>query len=242
MKGLTLQEIARKVIQRWELFKSDDLCTVTVGEATAQFHISDYDDLHWFGNDDLGGERVVLEDLLSHIDNGDTFYDVGANVGLYSCLISDVVPDENIVAFEPYDPLRRKLNSNIELNGIGCTVRTEALSNDFNEGKFMNFHDSQGGKFTKAGNRGDSLISEDQLPPPNILKVDVNDNEAEVLDGFGEALSQHVRIIYVEIHEPREGRKGTNKDLLFDVLDRNGFNWSELDNGSNDYHLKATNK
>src|SRR5664279_3733707 len=53
--------------------------------------------------------------LLRHLRPGDTFVDVGANVGVYSILASSI-PDVRVEAFEPSTLSNARLIENVRLN------------------------------------------------------------------------------------------------------------------------------
>jgi hypothetical protein len=49
--------------------------------------------------------------------------------------------------------------------------------------------------------RADEILMERRLPPPEVLKVDVEGYELEVLRGFGDLLhSSALRAVFVEVH------------------------------------------
>jgi FkbM family methyltransferase len=62
-------------------------------------------------------ESRVVRDVVSELRKGDVFYDIGANIGLYSCVVSTVLAEPNVVAFEPSPPAFSKLDKNARLNG-----------------------------------------------------------------------------------------------------------------------------
>lgn len=56
--------------------------------------------------------------LLSICKSPKVIFDLGANVGLYSCLLSELYPDAVIYAFEPLLSNFENLKKNIELNNL----------------------------------------------------------------------------------------------------------------------------
>ena len=63
--------------------------------------------------------------VCDFIRPGDTFVDVGANVGTYS-LLAAAIPDVRIVAFEPSTLASRRLQENVDLNGLRARVEVLA--------------------------------------------------------------------------------------------------------------------
>lgn len=82
-------------------------------------------------------ESPMLKDLLSNLRPHDVFYDVGAHIGLYTCLAVNRLPDENVVAFEPNPDNLAKLRSNLRYNG-SPRVHGIVLSNESGTAEFDN--------------------------------------------------------------------------------------------------------
>ncbi len=75
-------------------------------------------------------ERPVVTDALRTLDYSDVFYDIGANVGTYTCFAGQVVDDGNVIAFEPHPANVKWLRENAALNDIQAAVRPVAFSNE----------------------------------------------------------------------------------------------------------------
>lgn len=87
--------------------------------------------------------------------------------------------------------------------------------------------------------RADRVIERQDKSPPDIVKVDVEGGEYQVLDGFGEYLSD-VSVIFAEIHLSQE-----RTDAVSDLLEENGFSVSTIltrEYSEDDYQkfIKAT--
>lgn len=82
-------------------------------------------------------ERTLLRDLLSEIEPDDVFWDVGANLGVHSCLAGEQLTSGTVIAFEPYRPNAERLEQNRSLNDLdNITVVKRALSESIGTGKF----------------------------------------------------------------------------------------------------------
>ena len=155
-------------------------------------------------------------DLLANIaaalrKNGPVyFYDVGANVGQHTLFMSKLA--DRVIAFEPYAPVRDKLQRKLADNNIGnVEVFPCALGSENAELPFTPPPDGHTGMGTFRGTtatltlpvrRGDDLLSEHNSPPISILKVDVEGFEAQVFDGLRERIRRDRPVILAEIGGP----------------------------------------
>lgn len=148
--------------------------------------------------------------LLGAIRRGDTLWDVGANVGLYTeQFAARVQPEGRVMAFEPSPKSVEALRS--RFSGNNCvTICAVALASERGTAAF----------YTNGGNDGttDSLVErsddavryevetcrgDDYLEdfPPNVIKIDVEGFELEVLRGMTNVLlSPALRAVMIEVH------------------------------------------
>ena len=165
---------------------------------------------------------------LSWIDNfkGDkkTFWDIGANIGLYSIYAALKHSSIEVISFEPSTNNLRVLSRNISLNELSNRIKIyqPALSNE--ENTFMMFRESQfieGWSMAKFGNNFklnkatktqqhykifgtniDSLIRNNILKVPNYMKIDVDGIEHLILQGGENTLTnKDLKSVLVEIDE-----------------------------------------
>lgn len=104
-----------------------DARTVAVGDNTARFRTATSTERWWFDADDLRGERPVLKDLMTNLRADDVVFDIGANVGLYTCFAGQMVGGDQLVAFEPHPTNADRLAANADLNGIDACIKRVAL-------------------------------------------------------------------------------------------------------------------
>lgn len=200
--------------------------------------------------EDLQVELEVLDDLVCEVDEEDVFYDVGADAGLYSCLIGNVISDGgNIIAFEPHPSRRIQLRDNLRQNKIPASVQAEALANSEGIG-YINY-----GLETEDGNivedsklysnrihlrKGDTLVRNNTIPSPNIIKIDVEGAELEVIRGLKTTLAKNdVRAVYIEVHE-KIRNFGGNIDELKKLLNELGFKIHVIRDRGSETFLKCT--
>lgn len=238
--------------------QAGDVREVTIEDASARFVVGTSAEKWWFegdgrsgGGDEaigLGSEKPVLEDLLKRLCDGDRFLDVGANVGLYSCLVGDRLGDERIIAVEPFPPNADRLEANLERNEIDAEVRRIAVSDQEGSECLRTVGDKAGtGEHTllKASERsqleergrldvevrpGDQLVGDD---PPTVAKIDVEGAELRALRGLSRLLSDDgCRLVYCEVHPTSLAERGNSVTDVRDYLREYGFAVEQIGSGS----------
>lgn len=145
-----------------------------------------------------------------------SFGDVGANVGAYSVLASQVPSLTKIVAFEANKKVADELDQNLRLNSVEAEVRREAVSNEVGTVEFGIVSEFAGTSGIASTSRGDIEYSRresvaantlDQAlkdaPYPIGLKIDVEGHEEHVLLGAQKILSGGGVIIQIENYGER---------------------------------------
>lgn len=123
------------ILSAW-LTSNADIRTVVVGDYTARFRIATEAEQWWFESDDLRGERLVLADILTRVRADDVFFDIGANIGLYTCFMGQAMSTE-IVAFEPHSTNADQLAANAELNSVDVQIELVALGEVEGSGRLV---------------------------------------------------------------------------------------------------------
>ena len=225
-----------------------------VGDATAELATSTWFEYKRVTR--LHGERTVLERLLDDLEEETVFWDVGANVGIYSCLVASALPRGVVVGFEPEPKNRARLRANLAANEPTCrwTASPYALW-DRDEDRRLALGFSEGFDQVGAGHyylsetegrrvecrRAETLI-ENGYPTPDVLKIDVQGAELNVLRGFGDALDT-VETVYVELHTEKASRYDTTVEETERYLRDAGFSVTPLGEPSGYrggvYHVRA---
>jgi FkbM family methyltransferase len=139
------------------------------------------------------------------------FYDVGANIGVYSLLVASSALEAGVCAFEPHPKTFSLLRENVFLNGFDNSIQCFQSALGETNGK-VNFTDNPGSpvnivlpddrvdqtvKTIQVDiRRGDSFAQETGVFP-EAIKIDVEGFENDVLRGFSACLPT-VKMVLVE--------------------------------------------
>ncbi len=182
----------------------------------------------WRATTFLEKEPETVKWIANTIQHDSVFYDIGANIGIYSLFALAVHSDCSVVCFEPDSLNFARLTENIYLNSFGKRAIAFPMGLS-NETKITRFHSS---RFivAKAENwcseineRGESsadaavitgcslyslddfLKQQPELSVPTHLKIDVDGPEVKILKGATETLAKpQLKHILVELFEDEE--------------------------------------
>ena len=172
---------------------------------------------------------LLLQEAASRV-----FYDVGANYGYYSLLLAPVA--DSVHAFEPVSRTRAHLESALARNQVGnVTVYPVALSDHVGSAEIRlysssgnnSLYDGDGGFFVRQiGTETVTLDTLDRqvydlgMPPPGLIKMDVEGAELFVLRGAHRILREHHPILTVEFSETLFEKAGYSRsDLVAELAD-----------------------
>jgi FkbM family methyltransferase len=161
-------------------------------------------------------ERPVIEDLIASINDGDSFYDIGAQAGLYSIVVGRAI-EGDITAFEPYPPNVARLKRYLNWNGVDAQVHAYALSDGTTEVICVGR-----GKIQIDSQSGDNLVESGEIPKPDVVKIDVEGVEFSVIQGLKKSLRQ-CRLVYCEAHPALLDKRGESVDMIIDFLEEQEF-------------------
>ena len=170
--------------------------------------------LYFYGTHD---ERHVVTKLLKIIQPGDICWDIGANIGFYTCLLASRVKDAGtVVAFEPALRTCGYLRENVSLNrfenvtvvnkGLGDTVEQRHLY--YSEARLaegtasLKYADERAASERVTLDTIDNLTRE--LPVPDFIKIDVEGYQLEVLRGGEHCLKTHAPLLMAELKDVGE--------------------------------------
>ena len=175
-------------------------------------------------------EPSVQEAMRRHLAPGSRFWDVGANVGFFSLLAARL--GATVDAFEPVPENVAALQAGVAANAYGdrIAVHAAAVAEASGSAGLVVVDDPSWSHLADRGNHArtreridvDVVALDDlDLPPPDLVKIDVEGSEAAVLRGAQRLLREHRPALVVELHE-------TNAEVC-DLLEGHGYVLENLD-------------
>ena len=196
----------------------------------------------YFYNGRVEHEEFTDIFLEKSLDTGDTFVDVGANVGYFSILAGNIVGGEGQVhSFEPYPKAYSILKMNTEYRD-NIKIYDIALSNVKGKSEFsiMDEGDRSSIGTNKNArkvvnikkNKLDNVLNKG-VPKVDVIKIDVEGHELEVMEGAREVIRAYKPIIYFEYTYIYRNNK-YNFEEFENFLEEKKYSlkWVEMDNPS----------
>jgi len=169
--------------------------------------------------------------IRDQVKPGDVFYDIGANIGIYTILAARHTGDSGrVYAFEPHSANFTRLLDNIRVNNFEHIVKPCNFALHDKQGFFpFNYASGKAGSAEsqlasvtdahreefrpeiaelKYAAPVDALVTQEEFLPPQHIKIDVDGNELLILQGMSKLLTGPGRpkTIQVEINRPyRDG-------------------------------------
>jgi FkbM family methyltransferase len=163
---------------------------------------------------------------------GATAWDVGANAGYYTVMLSRAVgPSGRVVSFEPFPENLRNLTDHVTWNaGHNTTVVASAVGE---QAGLASFQRGASNSMGKVGSGPSSLmvpvitidqcIHEFGLPSPTFVKMDIEGAEGSALRGAKVLLKNQRSTWFISLHGERAARETEQ------VLRDSGYHLFHLD-------------
>ncbi len=190
-------------------------------------------------------EGDFLQRILAHLQPGDVFFDVGANIGLVSVIVGSqpALASGRIFAFEPEPRNLRQLRRNFEANGFGPRAIGEDVALGGQDGTAsLHVRGPVGdGRHSLVAAKGATGVVEvtvmtmttfcaTRAVSPDVVKIDVEGAEGEVLAGMDELLAGgRPRELFMEIHNKGGRDRMPDGETIDDFLQARGYRrqWEE---------------
>ena len=170
------------------------------------------------------------------------FWDIGANIGLYSVYAAATIENIEVISFEPSTSNLRILSRNISINNLEKKIKIFQLPLGLNKNQFLEFNerkfnegeshnsldkniDFEGKKMDPMNSYQvlstsiDQIIDDKILDIPNYIKIDVDGIEHLILKG-GIKLLKNIKIaeIQIEINENYSEQLDTVKKIMNECM------------------------
>jgi FkbM family methyltransferase len=186
--------------------------TIEFGDISVTFPSYFVENFSWT----IETERPVIEDLLTSVRDGDSFYDIGAHAGLYSITVGRAIRGE-ITAFEPYPPNVDRLSRYLRWNEVDARIIPHALSDSKTDTANL-----AGEKKQLDSKIGDDLVRDGNILRPDVVKIDVEGAELSVIRGLEDSL-RHCRLVYCEVHPGLLEERDIVPEMIVEIMEANGF-------------------
>lgn len=163
-------------------------------------------------------EQFAMFSRLTNEMGAEYFFDIGANIGLYTVQMARVPGIHSIFSFEPVPANRNQLHANVLLNGLNSIVHISpfALSNASGSALFLqnkgnstgrsrlketNTYSLDDEKFEEVTIQTERLDALSELTGRAIaIKIDVEGHELMVLQGMPKILQENICLLQIECY------------------------------------------
>jgi len=174
-------------------------------------------------------DKPVIEACIACLHPGDVFYDLGANIGYMSIETAGLFKDAiRIHAFEPQPNLAHIVALSARLNHFQNLAiydimlgKEEGVAN-----LFVPSHSIHASSIDRESNSRsiacrvetlDNLVGRGIVPPPHVMKIDVEGGELDVFLGMKQIMQSVAPYIIFEADDNMD-RFGYSRDDLFDLI------------------------
>lgn len=185
-------------------------------------------------------EEMESSFVFNNVREGDTFVDVGANIGYFSMLAAQQKAGK-VLAIEPAPKIYDMLNMNVKHNMFDNVIETFNLALSGKSGT-LRFVSSLGPKShleytvdnehkglpaikVKVTTLDDLLRDKKEIRKIDFIKVDIEGAEYDFLLGADKTIEIFKPMILMEIEEHRLIRFNATAEKIFGFMNRLGYNY-----------------
>ena len=178
-------------------------------------------------------QSAEFRNFLPHCSTSMTLFDVGAHFGIFSLAAARF--GGRAVAIDPSHTATRMIEIQASLNGLSSAIEIVCAAVDdsagsldmvssgvFSDGYFQGARGRSSRELTRV-----RAVTIDQLSQrygaPTHIKIDVEGNEAAVLRGAKDVLSEHRPILFIELHNEMMIAEGRDPEAPLAALARHGY-------------------
>lgn len=193
-----------------------------------------------------GFEQTELSFVQRLLKPGDTFFDIGSNMGFFALYAAQITGAKGkVYAFEPTPVIYKRLTENIAENNFS-NVQAENFGLSDAKGSLQLFIAEEGkdgwNSFAKEKEGQQSIqvpvdTLDDYVAKTNVdtakirfIKIDVEGWEIPVVKGGLKTINAHDDIILMmEFTESNSSAAGYNIGDLYDIIEQQGYKWYVYD-------------
>lgn len=160
-----------------------------------------------------------------------TIVDIGANIGTFSIYCNSISNKNRIIALEPSPATFKQLKKNLCVNDVENVEAHQVAI--FSKPGILKLYDNvmsgQRSLFSSKNNRHytevttttlERIMRKHKIKKIDFLKMDCEGSEYEILSSLKSSTYRKIDSIALEYHELKRGQ---NKIILVDILEKNGF-------------------
>jgi FkbM family methyltransferase len=193
---------------------------------------------YWLGTYEFELQRAIGD----WVQPGWVVYDVGANIGYISLLLAKAVGNEGrVFSFEALPLNVERLGANLRLNALESWVNVihGAVGATSTPVRFLIGPSGAMGKAAGSAGRTeghretievpgyalDDFVFQQDNPPPQVVKMDIEGGEVLALPGMQRILAEYRPLVFVELHGPEAAQ------IAWDTLTASGYQISKMQPG-----------
>jgi FkbM family methyltransferase len=176
--------------------------------------------------------------LIAHLRPGDSFVDIGANIGYHSVVAAHLVGETGrVVAFEPDADNFKLLAANVMLNRLSVAMNNAAVSDRDGEAMLYRSADNMGDHrvWTSGNSKGTPIrltrLAPEMIDARTMMKIDVQGWEAKVIIGNLGTIAR-ARAVMFEFFPRWIAQNGDVPAEIIAVLVQAGFGFQLIDNAT----------
>lgn len=194
-------------------------------------------------------EPSFLKILHHQLEEGDTFVDIGANIGQHSLFASRAIGDTGkVIAFEPVPKIYNQFKRSVERNGFkNIQIHNLACGDEDKDSFIYTSSSNMGGSsilFSSHGRveekikivRGDTYLQQENKI--DLIKIDVEGYEYEALLGIRGTLEKHKPKLIIEYsYDAYKTLGGNRAENILSILFSLGYKLIDIDNNNREIIL-----
>lgn len=192
-------------------------------------------------------EEQELQQVMNNLKSRSVFFDVGANVGLYSLMVANNFIDMDIYSFEPLPETMKELRENLKennLHGNSIHLIQSAISNydgfvnitsDLHSSNYITTPDSKINHLSVPCTTIDIFVKNNNIKKLDFIKIDVEGKEDLVLEGAMDSLRKFKPILLIELIEKNKDfldRISATPEVSINKLLNLGYKYTRLDDST----------